>query len=207
MALKKANKKCQKNYVKQERKYGLLFAVSKSKRNYFPGQHGATAQRKPSDYGVQFKAKQRFRAYYGIRVEKTLRRLYKEAIRMRGDNSENLVGLLERRLVSVVYRMNFAPTMNAARQMISHKHITVNGQTVNLAGYAVKPGDVIEVKTEFRENTNLLSSLSKGVNDVPSYMEVDIKSFKGTFIMIPKFADIPYPHLMEPHLLIEFYSR
>lgn len=178
-----------------------------NRRNYRPGQHGPTGMRKqPSDFGIQLAAKQKLKGYYAMQ-EKQFRSLYHEALRLKGDAGENLIGLLERRLSMVVYRLNLAPTIFAARQLISHKHILVNGKVLNISSYQVKPGDVIEVKQSSQQVALVLESVQKLEREIPDYMEFDAKKFQGKLTRIPKFADVPYPTIMEPSLVIEFYSR
>jgi small subunit ribosomal protein S4 len=176
-------------------------------RNYGPGQHGQRNKGKPSDYGIQLIAKQKLRGYYGNIGERQFRRIYQEAIRRRGDAGENLVQLLERRLDAVVYRLKFVPTVFAARQFINHGHVLVNGKRVNIPSYQVKEGDVIEVKEKSRQLAMVLAAQQSNEREVPDYIEVDAKGFKGTFLRAPSLADIPYPVQMEPHLVVEFYSR
>ncbi len=171
-----------------------------------PGQHGAR-RKKPSDFGTQLKAKQKLKGYYGNISEKQFRKLYDEAVRRRGDTSENLIELLERRLDAVVYRMKLVPTPFAARQFINHGHIKVNGRRVNIASYRVKDGDVIEVRQKSKDLALVLEAVQSGERDVPDYIQVDHKDMKGSFVRAPKLADVPYPVQMEPNLVIEFYSR
>lgn len=175
-------------------------------RNYGPGQHGQQ-RGKPSDYGVQLRAKQKLKGYYGNISERQFRRFYQEAIRRRGDTSENLIELLERRLDAVVYRMKFVSTVFAARQIVNHGHIAVNGQRVNIPSYLVKDGDEISVMSSMKDNVNVLAAVELAERDIPDYMDVDQKALKGKFVRGPKLADVPYPVQMEPHLVIEFYSR
>lgn len=195
---------------KIDRRLGVnLWGRAKSpinKREYGPGQHGQR-RKKPSDYGTQLSAKQKLKGYYANISEKAFRKYYAEAVRRKGDTSENLIGLLERRLDAVVYRMKFAPTPFASRQFINHGHIKVNGQRVNIPSYMVKEGDVIEVRDRSKQLTILLDSVSLAERDVPDYIEVDHKAMKGTFVRTPKLGDVPYPVQMEPNLVIEFYSR
>jgi small subunit ribosomal protein S4 len=177
-------------------------------RNYGPGQHGPAGKRAIlSDYGKQLKAKQQLKKYYGNITEKQFRRIYTEAARRKGDTGENLVALLESRLDAVVYRANFAPTVFAARQLVSHKHITVNGRKVNIASYQVKVGDVIEVKEKSRQMPLILESVQVMEREVPSYFEFDAKGMSAKFSRLPKLEDVPYPVVMEPNLVVEFYSR
>ncbi|MEQ8708771.1 MAG: 30S ribosomal protein S4 [Rhodospirillales bacterium] len=177
-----------------------------NKREYAPGQHGQR-RRKPSDFGLQLMAKQKLKGYYGNIGEKQFRRYYAEAVRRRGDTSENLVGILERRLDAVVYRMKFVPTVFASRQVISHGHIKVNGQRVNVASYMIKDGDVVELSPKIRDIPMVLDAVDSNERDVPDYIEVDHSKMRGAFIRQPELADIPYPVQMEPNLVIEFYSR
>ena len=195
---------------KIDRRLGVnLWGVSKSPisaRNYAPGQHGNNKKR-PTDYGIQLLAKQKLKGYYGNLTERQFRRVYQKASQMKGDTSQNIISLLERRLDAVVYRMKFASTVFAARQLINHCHVTVNGKVVNIASYLVNEGDVIEVKEKSKQNTVILESVQSGERDVPTYMDVDLKALKGTFVNIPKLEDVPYPVVMEPNIVIEYYSR
>lgn len=175
-------------------------------RDYGPGQHGMR-RGKPSDYGIQLLAKQKLRLYYGNITERQFRKAYHEAIRRKGDTGENLVGLLERRLDAVVYRMKFAPTVFSSRQIVNHGHICVNGKRVNIASYLVKPGDTIEVSEKARGIPLILEALQSAERETPDYMTVDTKALKGSFVRTPELAEIPYPTQMEPNLVIEFYSR
>jgi small subunit ribosomal protein S4 len=177
-----------------------------NKRNYGPGQHGKN-RGKPSDYGVQLRAKQKLKGYYGNISEKQFRRLYDEAVRRRGDTSENMIELLERRLDAVVYRMKFVSTVFAARQTVSHCHVLVNGKRVNIPSYMVSDGDEIQLVESMRQNVNVLVAAESGEREVPDYLTVDHKKMQGTFVRGPKLQDVPYPVQMEPHLVVEFYSR
>ena len=178
-----------------------------NRREYGPGQHGQRRGRKPSDFGTQLRAKQKLKGYYGNITERQFRRYYAEAARRTGDTSENLVGLLERRLDAVAYRMKFVPTVFAARQFVSHGHLKVNGRRVNIASYLVKDGDVIEVKDASKQLAIVLSASESAERDVPDYIQVDHRAMKGTFVRTPKLGDVPYPVQMEPNLVVEFYSR
>jgi small subunit ribosomal protein S4 len=176
------------------------------KRDYPPGEHGAK-RRKISGYGQQLAAKQKLRGYYANLSERQFRRIYQEASRLRGDTAENMIGLLERRLDIVVYRMNFVPTVFAARQFVNHGHVQVNGRRVNIPSYAVREGDVIEVREKSKNLTMVLGAVQQPERDVPEYISVDYKGLKGNFVRTPKLADVPYPVQMEPNLVIEYYSR
>ena len=195
---------------KIDRRLGVnLWGSAKSpinERNYAPGQHGAN-KKKPTDYGVQLLAKQKLKGYYGNLTERQFRRIYQKASRMRGDTSQNIVGLLESRLDAVIYRMKFASTVFAARQLINHGHVKVNGKTVNIPSYTVSEGDAIEIKEKTKSNAALLEAIQSTERDVPGYIEVDHKAMKGTYVHVPKLEDIPYPVVMEPNIVIEFYSR
>lgn len=171
-----------------------------------PGMHGARRGR-PTDYGTQLMAKQQLKGYYGNIGEKKFRRYYHEASRLKGDTGQNLVGLLERRLDAVIYRANFVPTVFGARQFVSHGHVTVNGKRVNVPSYQVKEGDVIEVNEKSRTMPMVLQAMEGTERDVAEYIEMDPKAFKATFLRIPQLEDVPYPVQMQPHLIVEFYSR
>ena len=175
-------------------------------REYGPGQHGQR-RRKVSDYGTQLRAKQQLRGYYGNINEKQFRRIYAEAVLARGDTSEQLIGLLERRLDIVVYRMLFVPTVFAARQLISHGHVMVNGRRVNIPSYRLREGDSVEVRQKSKQHPVVLEAIQTPERDVPDYMEVDFEKLKGTFIRTPLLSDVPFPVQMEPNLVIEYYSR
>ncbi|RMF12500.1 MAG: 30S ribosomal protein S4 [Alphaproteobacteria bacterium] len=179
-----------------------------NQREYGPGEHGQRRRGKLSDYGIQLRAKQKLKGYYGNIQEKQFRRIYDEAERMmEGNTGDNLIGLLERRLDAVVYRAKFVPTVFAARQFVNHGHVKVNGRKVTIPSYRVKPGDVIEVREKSRNIPMVLEALESPERDVPDYIEVDPKAMKATYLRIPVLADVPYPVQMEPNLVIEFYSR
>jgi len=176
-------------------------------RDYGPGQHGQRRKAKLSDFGLQLRAKQKLKGYYGSITEKQFRRTYDEAVKKRGDTVENLIGLLERRLDAVVYRAKFVPTVFAARQFVNHGHVLVNGKKVNIPSYRVNPGDVIEVREKSRQMGLVIEAQESGERDVPDYIDLDAKSLSATYVRVPAFADVPYPVQMEPNLVIEFYSR
>ena len=176
-------------------------------RNYAPGQHGKKRTGKDSDYGVQLHAKQRMKFYYGNINERQFRNIYRKAAQKRGDSTENLIGFLERRLDIVVYRAKFANTVFSARQLINHGHVCVNEKKVNIPSYLVKVDDSIEIKSKSKELTMIAGSLSSKERDVPDYIYSDEKNKKAKFIRVPKFSDVPFPSIMEPKLVIEYYSR
>ncbi|MER2604651.1 MAG: 30S ribosomal protein S4 [Siculibacillus sp.] len=178
-----------------------------AKREYGPGQHGQRRKGKLSDFGVQLKAKQKLKGYYGNISEKQFKRTYQEAMRLKGDSSENLIGLLERRLDAIVYRAKFVPTVFAARQFINHGHVKVNGRRVNIASYRVKIGEVIEIKDASKQLVLVLEAVQSGERDVPEYLEVDHSKMTVKMNRIPGLSDVPYPVQMEPNLVVEFYSR
>ena len=178
-----------------------------NRREYGPGQHGQRRKGKLSDFGVQLRAKQKLKGYYGDISEKQFRATYDEAARRKGDTPENLIGLLESRLDAIVYRAKFVPTIFAARQFVNHGHVKVNGVRVNIASYRCKAGDVIEIREKSKQLVTVLESVGLAERDVPDYIEADHNKMKATFTRVPGLADVPYPVVMEPHLVIEFYSR
>ena len=176
-------------------------------RAYGPGQHGQRRKGKLSDYGLQLRAKQKLKGYYGVITEKAFKRLYSEAARVKGDTGENLIGLLESRLDAIVYRAKFVITVFAARQFVSHGHVMVNGKRVNIPSYQVKVGDKIEVRDRSKQLTVLIEATQLAERDVPEYVEVDHNKMTATFVRVPALSDVPYPVQMEPNLVVEFYSR
>ena len=178
-----------------------------NKRAYGPGQHGQTRSSKPSDYGIQLQAKQKLKAYYGNINERQFRNIYRKALSKRGDTTENLIALLESRLDTVIYRAKFAPTVFASRQMINHGHIKVNNKRVNIASYVVKSTDLIEVREKSKKLNVIDGSLQSKERDVPEYIQLDDKNKTAKLIRVPKFAEVPFPVIMEPSLVIEYYSR
>ena len=176
-------------------------------RNYPPGQHGKTKRGKTSDYGTQLAAKQKMKFYYGNMNERQFRNVYRKALNKKGNTSENLIGFLERRLDSVIYRAKFATTVFSARQLINHGHIKVNDKKVNIPSYLVKEEDTIEIKDKSKELTMIIGSLLNKEREIPEYIQMDEKNKKVKFIRVPKFSEVPYPTIMEPNLVIEYYSR
>src|SRR5579862_3590896 len=150
-------------------------------RSYGPGQHGQRRKSKVSDFGLQLRAKQKLKGYYGNLTEKQFSRIYEEAARRKGNTSENLIGLLESRLDAVVYRMKFVPTVFAARQFVNHGHVLVNGKRVNIPSYLVNPGDVVEVRQKSKEMPLVMEAAQLAERDVPEYLDVDHKGMKGTY--------------------------
>ncbi|MET3601935.1 30S ribosomal protein S4 [Martelella mangrovi] len=178
-----------------------------NRREYGPGQHGQRRKGKLSDFGVQLRAKQKLKGYYGELREKQFLATFEEANRRKGDTGENLVGLLESRLDAIVYRAKFVPTVFAARQFVNHGHVTVNGTKVNVGSYRCKPGDVIEVRERSKQLASVLEASQLSERDVPEYIDADHNKMVATYVRVPALADIPYPVIMEPNLVVEFYSR
>ena len=176
-------------------------------RNYPPGQHGKAKKGKLSDYGTQLEAKQKMKFYYGNMNERQFRNVYRKAIQKKGNTTENLVGFLERRLDTVAYRAKFATTVFSARQLINHGHIKVNGKKVNIPSYLVKAEDTIEIKDKSKDIVAIVGALMNKEREVPDYIQMDEKNKKATLTRIPKFSEVPYPVIMEPNLVIEYYSR
>ena len=177
-----------------------------NKRAYGPGQHGQRRKQKVSDFGLQLRAKQKLKGYYGNLTEKQFSRTYNEAARRKGNTSENLIALLESRLDAIVYRAKFVPTPFAARQFVNHGHILVNGKRVNIPSYRVKVGDVVQVRERSRNMALVLEALQLAERDTPDYLEVDAKAITVKYLRMPELAEVPYPVKMEPNLVIEFYA-
>ena len=176
-------------------------------RAYPPGQHGQTKSAKPSDYGIQLQAKQKLKCYYGNINERQFRNMYKKAIMKKGDTAENLIGLLERRLDAVIYRSKLSNTIFSSRQLINHGHVRVNGKKVNIASYQVKEEDSIEIRDKSKQLALIDIALANKEREVPEYLQLDEKNKKVKFVRVPKFEEVPYPVVMEPNLVIEYYSR
>ena len=177
-----------------------------NKRAYGPGQHGQRRKQKVSDFGLQLRAKQKLKGYYGNLTEKQFSKTYEEAARRKGNTSENLIGLLESRLDAVVYRAKFVPTPFAARQFVNHGHVLVNGKRVNIPSYRCKAEDVVTVRERSRNMALVLEALQSGERDTPDYIQLDAKAMSVTYVRIPELAEVPYPVKMEPNLVIEFYA-
>ncbi len=178
-----------------------------NKREKRPGQHGERRAGKLSDYGQQLRAKQKLKGYYGSIGERQFRKIYEEARSIKGSTSEQMIGLLERRLDAVVYRAKFVPTVFAARQFVSHGHIKVNGRRVNIPSYRCKVGDVVEVKEKSRELGLVIEATKSSERDVPDYLETDHGKMSTKMLRVPVLSDVPFPVVMEPNLVVEFYSR
>ena len=176
-------------------------------RGYPPGQHGQSKSSKPSDYGVQLNAKQKLKSYYGNMNERQFRNVYKKAMMNKGNTAENLIGLLERRLDAIIYRAKLATTIFSARQIINHGHVKVNNKKVNISSYLVKEEDTIEIRDKSKQLAFIDVALANKEREVPEYLQVDEKNKKVKFVRVPKFEEVPYPVIMEPNLVIEYYSR
>jgi small subunit ribosomal protein S4 len=177
---------------------------SKCKLETPPGQHGARKQR-PSDYALQLREKQKLKQMYGV-LEKQFRNYYLKASRKKGSTGLILLQMLETRLDNTVYRMGFAATRAEARQLVSHKHITVNGKTVNMPSFPVSPGDVVEIREKARAQTRIAQALSVAAQiGFPDWMEVDEKAFKGKFKSVPEREQM-LPDINE-NLVVELYSK
>jgi small subunit ribosomal protein S4 len=178
-----------------------------NRREYGPGQHGQRRKGKLSDFGIQLRAKQKLKGYYGDLTEKQFRRIYSEAERLRGDTGELLIGLLESRLDSLVYRAKFVPTVFSARQFVNHGHVTVNGKRVNIPSYRVKEGDVVQIREKSRQLAIVMEAAGSPERDVPDYLQVDHSKMTVEFVRTPALGDVPYPVMMEPNLVVEYYAK
>ncbi len=178
-----------------------------NKREYGPGEHGQRRRQKLSDFGVQLRAKQKLKGYYGNITEKQFKAIYHEAARQKGDTGERLIGLLESRLDALVYRAKFVTTVFAARQFVSHGHVLVNGKKVDIPSYRCKEGDVIEVRDRAKDIGLVLEAAQSSERDVPDYLDVDHNKMTAKYVRTPALSDVPYPVMMEPNLVIEYYSR
>tara|TARA_B100001057_G_scaffold464806_1_gene520309 strand:+ start:378 stop:995 length:618 start_codon:yes stop_codon:yes gene_type:complete len=176
-------------------------------RAYPPGQHGQNKKGKPTDYGVQLQAKQKLKAYYGNINERQFRNIYRKALSKRGDTTENLIALLESRLDTIIYRAKLAPTVFSARQLINHGHIRVNKRKVNISSCTIRETDIIEVREKSKKLNMIDGSIQSKEREIPEYIQLDTKSKSVKLIRVPKFSEVPYPIIMEPNLVIEYYSR
>ena len=176
-------------------------------RNYPPGQHGQNKKGKPTDYGVQLNAKQKLKSYYGNINERQFRNIYRKALSKKGDTTENLIALLESRLDTIIYRAKLAPTVFSARQLINHGHIRVNKKKVNISSCTIKDTDIIEVREKSKKLNIIDGSIQSKEREIPEYIQLDTKNKSIKLVRVPKFAEVPYPIIMEPNLVIEYYSR
>ncbi len=178
-----------------------------NRRSYGPGEQGQRRRGKLSDFGLQLRAKQKLKGYYGNITEKQFRSTYRQAEQMRGDTGENLIGLLECRLDAIVYRAKFAPTVFAARQMINHGHFLLNDVRTNIPSARLKPGDKITLAQKMHDSIIVLDSLNSEERDLPDYIELDSKKMIAALKSVPSFEETPYPVRMEPNLIVEYYSK
>ncbi len=202
------SKRIQAKYKIDRRMGENIWGRAKSpvnRRDYGPGQHGQRRKGKLSDFGIQLRAKQKLKGYYGNITEKQFRRYYDEAVRRKGDTGENLVGILECRLDALVYRAKFVPTVFGARQFVSHGHVLVNGKRCNIPSRLLKAGDVVEVREKARAIPMVIEASQSPEREYPEY--VSVEGFKATYVRVPTLDEVPYPVIMEPNLVVEFYSR
>lgn len=178
-----------------------------NKRDYGPGQHGQRRKSKLSDFGLQLRAKQKLKGYYGDLTEKQFRRIYSEAERQKGDTGENLIGLLERRLDAIVFRAKFVVTIFAARQFVNHGHVKVNGRRVNVPSFRLNVGDVVEIRDRSKQLSMVLEGVDLPERDVPDYVDVDYSKMTAELTRVPQLGDVPYAVSMEPNLVVEYYAK
>ncbi|NLI99840.1 MAG: 30S ribosomal protein S4 [Bacteroidales bacterium] len=189
------------------RKFGEpIFGPDKvlSKKNYPPGQHGNSRRRKTSEYGIQLREKQRAKYTYGV-LEKQFRLTFEKAVRSRGITGEVLLQLLESRLDNIVFRLGLSPTRAGARQLVSHRHIVVNGKVVNIASYTVKPGDVIGVREKAKSMEVIVESLNGFNHGKYPWLEWDRGTMSGKYLHVPERSDIP--ESIKEQLIVELYSK
>ena len=183
----------------------LSAKCSFDKRSYIPGQHGVGQRTKLSEYGIQLREKQKVKRIYGI-LESQFRNYYDRATRKKGVSGDNLLKLLESRLDNVIYRLGFAASRNNARQLILHRHFTVNGRVVNIPSYLLKPNDVIEVREKSRKLTGIHESMKKIKDDTMlPWLNLDKAKMQGVFMDVPARQDIPIN--VQENLIIELYSK
>ena len=206
----KAEHKRHASKHKIDRRLGVnLWGRSKSPlntRSYAPGQHGQR-RKKPTDFGIQLMAKQKLKGYYGNIGEKAFKKYYTEASRRQGDTGQNLIGILESRLDAFLYRSKLAPTVFAARQLVNHGHVMLNGKRCNIGSVMVKAGDEIQLREKSRQIPAVMEAIVSGERDVPEYIEADHDQYKAKFVRAPSLDEVPYPVQMEPNLVVEYYSR
>ena len=195
---------------KIDRRLGVnLWGRAKSPLNaraYAPGQHGQR-RKKPTDFGIQLMAKQKLKGYYGNIGEKQFKKYYQEAVRRQGDTGQNLIGILESRLDAVLYRSKLAPTVFAARQIINHGHVMLNGKRCNIASVMLKAGDALQLRDKAKQIPAILEGIASIERDVPEYIETDHDKMSATLVRAPSLDEVPYPVQMEPNLVVEYYSR
>ena len=192
-----------KLFLKGNRCYTEKCAVDK--RHTVPGQHGQARMKKPSEYGMQLREKQKVRRTYGV-LESQFKKYYDMAVNMRGVTGDNMLQILERRLDNVVYRLGFGESRPMARQLVAHCHVTVDGKKVDIASYIVTPGQVISVRDNARQFASIKQLREEGsAKPIPQWLELDAENLTGKVVMLPKREDIDFS--VEEHLIVEFYSR
>ncbi len=192
-----------KLFLKGERCYTDRCAIER--RPYGPGQHGRRRGRKPSDYKLQLREKQKVRSIYGL-LERQFRNYFTEAERRTGVTGSNLFTLLEKRLDNIVYRMGFAPSRSAARQLVRHKHVTVNGEACDIPSYSVRVGQVVSVREKSRNIPMVVAALKdRAKRDRLSFVDVDDKKMEGRLVQEPQMSDLPIP--IQENLIVELYSK
>ena len=192
-----------KLFLKGERCYTDRCAIER--RPYGPGQHGRRRGRKPSDYKLQLREKQKVRSIYGL-LERQFRNYFTEAERRTGVTGSNLFTLLEKRLDNVVYRMGFAPSRPAARQLVRHKHVTVNGEACDIPSYSVRVGQIVSVREKSRNIPMVVAALKDTTKrDRLSFVDVDDKKMEGRLVQEPQMSDLPIP--IQGNLIVELYSK
>lgn len=192
-----------KLFLKGERCYTGKCAIDR--RAYAPGQHGQARAKKPTEYGLQLREKQKARRMYGV-MEKQFRHYFDEAARRKGVTGENLLTLLERRLDNVVFHLGFASSRAESRQLVNHGHFTINGKKVDIASYSVRVGEVIAVKESSKSSPRMKQLLENlGSRTVPGWISLDANTAAGTIVALPTREDIQLP--IQEHLIVEKYSR
>ncbi|QKX02949.1 30S ribosomal protein S4 [Wolbachia endosymbiont of Litomosoides sigmodontis] len=177
-----------------------------NKRKYPPGQRGILGFKRLSDFGKQFAAHKKFKFYYAI-SSKQLRRTFLDAYNRKGYTADNFIGILESRLSSVLYHSGLVPTIYSAKQLISHKHITINDKVVNIPSYRVKPGDIVKIRERAAKIPIIVEATQKQERKAPDYLEADSKEYSVKYLRTPQYSEVPYSADMEVNLVVEFYSR
>ena len=176
-----------------------------NKKKYPAGVHGDKGYKRITEFGTQLLSKQKLRFYYGDIRESQFKIIFKKAKKKKGDTGENIIGLLESRLDSFVYRTRFVSTMFAARQFVSHRHVLVNDKIVNIPSYILKPGDAIKIKKKSLHFATILEAKNK-IRDIPEYIKVNDQGI-STYLEVPKLLNVPYNMELETNDIVEFYSR
>ncbi|QKX02364.1 30S ribosomal protein S4 [Wolbachia endosymbiont of Dirofilaria (Dirofilaria) immitis] len=177
-----------------------------NKRKYPPGQHGILGFKRLSDFGKQFAAHKKFKFYYAI-SSKQLRRIFLDAYNRKGYTADNFIGILESRLSAILYHSGLVPTIYSAKQLISHKHVTVNGRVVNISSYRVRPGDIVRIRESAVKIPIVIETTEKQERKAPGYLEINSKEYSVKYLRVPQYSEVPYSANMEVNLVVEFYSR